>query len=400
MAADELDNTPGGPAEPDAPALDQVVSHEPDLSGGMGAVLATSPDGVIVIDERGVVETFSTAAERIFGYGAAEVVGKNVKMLMPEPYHGRHDDYMSNYLKTGQRKIIGLGRVVVGRRKDGSSFPMELAVGETSLSGRRIFTGFIRDVTSRQLKKQRLQDLQAELLHASRLSVLGELSSGLAHELNQPLTAISNFAQAGRHFLKRPGQTEKTDEILAKIGGQARRASDIIRKLRSFVRKGEVERRLEDLNAVFEEAAGLALVGTADENISVVWALAKDLPDIQMDRIQIQQVMLNLIRNGIDAMADSEIRELRLESRRIDQDMAEVLVGDTGPGVPDEVRPQLFIPFQTTKSDGLGIGLSICRTIVVSHGGELDLAGGRTGGGNGATFRFTLPIVGEPESSG
>ncbi|MBI2718911.1 MAG: PAS domain S-box protein, partial [Rhizobiales bacterium] len=171
-----------------------IVEREAHLQ----SILDTVPDGMIVIDERGIVLSFSAAAERIFGYTADEVCGRNVNLLMPSPHREHHDDYIRRYLTTGERRIVGIGRVVAGQRKDGSTFPMELAVGEVSQGSRRLFTGFVRDITERQLTRQRLQELQSELSHVSRVSEMGQMASALAHEINQPLTAASNYLQAAR----------------------------------------------------------------------------------------------------------------------------------------------------------------------------------------------------------
>src|SRR5215510_460119 len=239
------------------------------------SILETAQDAIIVIDERGIMESYSPAAERLFGYSADEALGRNVNMLMPSPYRERHDSYLEHYLRTGERRIIGIGRVVVGQRKDGSTFPMELAVGEALMNSRRVFTGFIRDLTERQLTENRMQELQSELLHVSRLSDVGQMASALAHELNQPLAAIVNYVQATRRLL----QAESTAvpprilETMDKAVVQAARAGEIIRHLRSFIRKGEAEPELEELNKIVEEATALGLVGAKESGITVRWTL-------------------------------------------------------------------------------------------------------------------------------
>ncbi len=235
------------------------------------SILETAPDAIIVIGERGIMESYSPAAERLFGYRAEEALGQNVSILMPSPYRERHDSYLDHYLKTGERRIIGIGRVVVGRRRDGSTFPMELAVGEARVNGRRVFTGFIRDLTERQLVESRMQELQSELLHVSRLSDVGQMASALAHELNQPLAAIVNYVQAMRRLLHAsnlqvPGRIIET---MDKTVAQAARAGEIIQHLRGFIRKGESERHREDLNKVVEEATALGLVGAKESGIKV-----------------------------------------------------------------------------------------------------------------------------------
>lgn len=235
------------------------------------AILATVPDAMVVIDERGCIQSFSATAERLFGYTADQVQGRNVSMLMPAPYRQEHDSYLARYLKTGERHIIGTGRLVVGQRKDGSTFPMELFVGEVLLPGRRQFTGFVRDLTERQQHEHRLHEVQAELLHISRLSTMGEMASTLAHELNQPLAAISNYLQGSRRLLQ-----NSTDErapmirdVLEKAADQALRAGQVIQRLRDFVARGETEHRIESINKLIEEASALALVGVKEKSLRV-----------------------------------------------------------------------------------------------------------------------------------
>jgi|HubBroStandDraft_1064217.scaffolds.fasta_scaffold00025_45 two-component system sensor kinase FixL len=349
------------------------------------------PDAIIVIDDQGVIESYSAAAERLFGWSAEEVAGCNVKMLMPSPYRDRHDGYLTRYRATGERRIIGIGRVVVGQRRDESTFPMELAVGEMELSGRRLFTGFVRDLTERQLVEKRLQDLQSDLLHVSRLSAMGEMAAALAHELNQPLTAVINWTRAARRMLgagSETGQARALDFIDNAVG-QADRAGQIIRRLRNFVSKGENEPRSEEVNAVVEEAIALALVGARERNIRIALELGSDLPLVIIDKVQIQQVVINLVRNAIEAMAAVEVRQLGITTREGDG-VVEVAVADTGPGLAPEVAEQLFQPFVTTKQKGMGIGLSICRSIVDKHGGRLRATPRPDGG---MIFSFTLPVI-------
>ena len=233
----------------------------------MKSILDTIPDAMIVIDERGTMQSFSAAAERLFGYSAAEVLGKNVKMLMPAPYRESHDGYLQRYMSTGERRIIGIGRVVVGERRDGSTFPLELNVGEMKTGSQRFFTGFIRDLTESQKTEARLQELQSELVHVSRLTAMGEMASALAHELNQPLSAIANYMKGSRRLLEDSSDERATilREAMDKAAEQAMRAGQVIRRLRDFVARGESERRVEDVKKLVEEASALALVGAKDK---------------------------------------------------------------------------------------------------------------------------------------
>jgi len=323
------------------------------------------------------------------------VIGRNVSMLMPEPYRSSHDDYLLRYMTTGVRRIIGIGRVVVGERKDGSTFPMELSVGEMNSGSRRHFTGFVRDLTERQTAERRLQDMQGELVHVSRLTALGEMASAMAHELNQPLTAAANFMKGSLVLADRkPQDTERLKEMIGQGAEQALRAGQIIRRLRDFVSKGESDRRIEHLPQILEEAGALAMIGARDRNVRLVfdWRPGADL--VLADKVQIQQVVLNLIRNAVEAMENAQRKLVTVGARPISDDMVEVYVRDTGHGISPQVADQLFQPFMTTKAQGMGVGLSISRTIIEAHGGRIWVEPNPEGG---AIFRFTLRAVREEE---
>ncbi len=362
-----------------------------DSEAQLRSIIETVPDALILIDERGLIQSFSPAAERLFGYTAAEVQGRNISMLMPSPYRDQHDEYLARYLHTGERRIIGIGRVVVGQRADGSTFPMELTVGEVRQKDRRLFTGFVRDITERQTARERLQELQSELLRTSRLSAMGQMASALAHELNQPLTAVINYVQACRRMLggETPPSPERVQEIMDRAVAQASRAGQIIQRMRQFIQKGETVRQLESINKVVEEASALALVGAGESGILVRMELSSDLPPLMLDRIQIQQVVLNLVRNATEALSACERRELTIRTAQPSEALVEVAVADTGPGLSEEVRSRLFQPFVTTKPKGMGLGLSISRSIIELHGGRLQ---GDTNPEGGVTFRFGLPV--------
>jgi len=357
----------------------------------LGSILETVPDAMVVINERGIVQSFSAAAERMFGYAASEVCGGNVSMLMPTPHRERHDSYIARYLATGERRIIGLGRVVSGRRKDGSEFPLELAIGELHWDGRQMFTGFMRDLTERQQTQQRLQELQAELTHVSRLTEMGQMASAIAHEVNQPLTAATNYLGAGQLLLARDNRpaTDRARGVFDKAAEQVERATQLVRRLREFGRKGESERRPEPIGKLIDEAAALALIGARDSGIKVQLRMAPQLPDVSVDRIQIQQVVVNLIRNAVEAM-ESERRELTVSAAPNGEGGIAIRVADTGPGLAPEVAERLFQPFLTTKPQGMGIGLSICRSIIEEHGGELRA---EPNPGGGTVFAFSLPTA-------
>jgi two-component system sensor kinase FixL len=356
------------------------------------SILDTVPDAMIVIDTTGVMQSFSVAAERLFGWNADEVIGQNVSRLMPTPYREAHDGYLARYLATGERRIIGIGRVVVGQRRDGSTFPMELSVGEMRVADRRFFTGFVRDLTERQQTEARLQELQSELVHVSRLTAMGEMASSLAHELNQPLSAIANYLRGSRRLLDKgdPADLPRLSEALDKAADQALRAGDVIHRLRDFIGRGEVERRVESVSKLIEEASALALVGVKELGVRVTMHLDPRADLVVADRVQIQQVVINLLRNAIDAMRGAKGGELSVRATRQADGFTLVTVSDTGTGMSEEVRARLFEPFMTTKKEGMGVGLSICRTIVEAHGGSIWAENNE---GAGATFAFTLPAA-------
>ena len=347
---------------------------------------------MVLIDEMGTILSFSVAAEKMFGYGEDEVIGENVSMLMPSPDRERHDGYLSNYRTTGTRKIIGIGRVTTARHRDGNTFPIELSVGEAWVDGKRIFTGFLHDLTERRNADLRLRDLQAELAHVGRLSELGTLASSLAHELNQPLTAITSYCQGAADLLEGEFDQERVDmarQALRETAEQAIRAGQIVRRMRDFLSHGEIEHHVESLSQIVTEANALALVGSRELGIDVQVDLDPAADAVYVDRIQIQQVLFNLIRNGIDAMNDGPVRSLMIASERTGE-MVTVSIEDSGSGISEALAPQLFQPFITSKRTGMGIGLSICRTIVEAHGGRIWFEPRPDGG---TIFRFTLPTA-------
>lgn len=356
------------------------------------SILDSNPDGMIVIDESGIIEVFSVTAERMFGYKASEVVGRDVSLLMPDDYSEAHEGYMRRYRETGEQRIIGIGRVVAGRRKDGSTFPMDLHVGEATVPGERRFTGFVRDLTEREDRDRRLAELQFELTHVARLSELGQMASALAHEVNQPLTAVANYLRGMRRLLN-----AETPPLLRqgieKVAEQAERARAIVQSLRNLVKKEERPRSAEDLGALVLETAALVLAGMSSR-VSLIEDIPADAQAVFIDRVQVQQVLLNLMRNAVEAMEGRPVQRLTVRARRVGE-RVEIAVSDTGTGLSEAVRERLFRPFVTTKPDGLGVGLSICRTIVEAHGSELTVTSIPD---KGTTFLFGVPAHAESEA--
>ena len=360
------------------------------------SILNSIPDAMVVIDDSGIIQSFSTTAERLFGYRAAEVAGKNVCQLMPSPYREQHDQYLSRYLATGEKRIIGSSRVVIGLRRDGSTFPMELSIAEAEGHEGRAFAGFVRDLTERQETQQRLHDLQAELAHMSRFTAMGEMASTLAHELNQPLTAVASYLNGCRRLLERG---DGADVVVLRDGieraaEQAMRAGQIIRRLRAFVSRGETERNVESLPKLIEEAGALALVGAKETGMRVRFAFDPAASWVLADKIQVQQVLLNLMRNAMEAMQAASVRELSIATCLGAENSVTVSVADTGHGISSEIAARLFQPFVTTKTQGMGVGLSVSRTIVEAHGGRLWV---EPNPGGGTVFRFTLKAVDREE---
>jgi two-component system, LuxR family, sensor kinase FixL len=356
------------------------------------SILDTVPDAMIVIDGAGIIQSFSAAAERMFGYSEREATGQNVKVLMPEPDRTRHDGYIARHRSTGERRIIGIGRIVTGKRRDGTTFPMHLSVGEMESGGEPYYTGFIRDLTEHQQTQAKLQELQSELVHVSRLTAMGEMASALAHELNQPLAAITNYMKGSRRLLagSQAPNIHKIEGAMDRAAEQALRAGQIIRRLRNFVSRGESERRVESLAKLIEEAGALGLAGAREQSVQLRFNVDPLADSVLVDRVQIQQVLVNLFRNALEAMAQSPRRELIATNRKVADDMIEVEVSDTGPGFHDDVKPNLFQTFFTTKETGMGVGLSISRSIIEAHGGRMWAENNDAGG---ATFRFTLPAA-------
>ncbi len=365
-----------------------------EISGGndalFRALIATSADGIMVIDELGIVLVYSDACKRLFGYMPDEVLGHNIKMLMPEPYHGEHDSYLSRYRTTRERHVIGIGRDVKGRRKDGSIFPMYLSVGEGEIAGQRIFVGIVHDISSERQRDQKIQELQGELLHATRVTAMGHMSSALAHELNQPLGAILAYTGAMRRLINEDEPPlDELREAIDLTAQDATRAGQIIRRLRAFVEKRETLRNPEDVAVLVAEAVAIGSLGLAARGIKVSIVKAAVLPKVMIDRIQIQQILVNLIRNAVESMDQNARPQIGITTR-YEAGYVQITVTDNGHGLAPEIVDRLFEPFATTKAQGMGMGLNICRTIVESHGGRIWAEANPEGG---TVFAFRIPVA-------
>ena len=361
------------------------------LQSILSSILQSVPDAMIVIDDRGIIMAFSRAAETLFGYKSEDVVGENIKCLMTDTDQSHHDQYIRNYLTTGERQIIGIGRIVEARLANGDSIPVELKIGEANIGERKLFTGFIRDITEKQANVHRIGELQAELSNFSRLSAVGTMASAMAHELNQPLTAVANYLEAARDMLDDPSPDNlaMVQEAMAAAAEQSIRAGQIVRRLRDYVSRGELDLRPFPLKEIIDDAVTIAKVGIDGPLARVVLRL--DDPDVKVmaDRLQLRQVFANLVRNAIEALAETENPQVWIHGRQAGEEII-VEVRDNGPGLSEDLLHSPFEAFQTTKATGMGLGLSICQTIVEAHGSSIQVA---SEPGTGACFTFTLRIA-------
>ena len=373
----------------DPPSISPSALHPfggPDV---LHALIDTVPDAMVVIDTSGNILSFSTGAEQMFGYSEAEVLGENVSLLMPSPDRERHDGYLRQYMKTGERRVIGIGRVTTARARDGATFPIDLSVGELKLADKRLFAGFIRDLTDSRQTEQQLHSLQAELAHVSRISSMGTLATSIAHELNQPLTAIANFVEGAQDLLDEPSAQNigQVRYALRESADEALRAGQIVQRLREFITRGETTRTFVSITKLVNEATALALINGDARGVEFEQALTDEEDKVLVDPVQIQQVLVNLIRNAVEAMSESTIKRLLISSHLNSDGMMVVTVSDSGPGLDKHVAERLFHPFVSTKASGMGLGLSIAHTIINAHDGKIWAEPSAMGG---TQFHFSL----------
>ncbi|WP_424374194.1 two-component system sensor histidine kinase NtrB [Methylocystis silviterrae] len=350
----------------------------------MAALVDNALDGIITIDEAGTILSFNPAAVALFGYRPDEVIGQNVRMLMPEPYRSRHDDYLSHYLRTGEAKIIGIGRQVEGQRQDGSVFPMELGVAAVEAEGERYFVGFVHDLSERRRFEARMHDL-----HADRLDIIENMTVGLAHELKQPLSGINAYLHMASRLLRKGDLTE-IEQVLDNASKQVFRVSEIVDNLRQFIARGETIKTVHHLNEVVRTACEFTDSIAKECGVVTMVKLDAEKDLVLINRVQIQQVIVNLKRNAIEAMEHCERRELVVSTRVIDGHEIQVDVVDTGRGISEAIKARLFEQFTTTKPHGMGVGLSISRSIINTHHGRLWVA---PNAGGGTIFSFVLPLA-------
>ena len=368
--------------------IDQLSSND-----FLRSLLATTPDGMIVTDRHGRILSFNHAAELMFGFRAREVIGENVSMLMPSPHGTQHDDYILRYLETGRRKVMGRGRLLTARRRNGDNFPIDIAIGEAKLDDEMVFTAFIRDLSEREDARKRLQVLQAELAQVARTSSMGMLAGAIAHELNQPLAAIANYSETARAMVSDgPHDLDVIGDAMAHCTQEVMRAGEIIRRLRGFLARGEIEWSRASLQEMLGDAVALALADCEGAGVALMIDCDPEVDMVFADRVQIQQVVLNLVRNAKEAMAGQSEQAISIVTRRHGPEHAEVVIADNGPGISPRFAHRLFQPFHSTKAGGMGVGLSICHALVEGLGGKIWAERSALGG---AAFHFTLPLVTE-----
>ncbi|QJR17722.1 ATP-binding protein [Pelagibacterium halotolerans] len=354
------------------------------------AILDTISDATIATKPSGEIVSFNAAAERLFGYREKVVLTRNVNILLTEP---RQPDRGGGTERapTGFARLMGGSRLLRGKRSDGTTFPMSIHVARIATSEGPLFIGFARDMTERERAATRLEQTEAELARLSRMSEMGEMASALAHEINQPLSAVSNYVQGAKRMLEvfDPAMLPALRESLAATATQALRAGDIIHHLRIFMAQGEIDKEIVDINTLIEGAMALALAGTREDGILTELDLAPGPLEALGNPTQIQQVIVNLLRNAADAVRASERKVITVRTRRSGK-FVRVELSDTGHGIPPDFGDEIFKAFVTTKRSGMGVGLSISRRIIEGHGGAISA---RTIPGRETIFTFTLPLV-------
>lgn len=405
-------NKSGEGSAPGLKSLDHVNEALAVSEARIHALFEAAVDCIIGINKTGQIQTINPAGEKLFGYRAAELVGKNVKLLMPSPYREAHDAYIARYLATGEKRIIGIGREVVGLRKDGTVFPMDLSVAEASAGGEQIFVGIIRDITERKRSEEALRESKAtlekayaelqarnleirsmtqQLWQAAKLATVGELSASIAHELNNPLATITLRIES---MLARTPADDPRHRALDIVSQETKRMADLVANLLQFCRRGPDEISTVDIHKELAESVELIQHHLRKRQVQVAQELAADTPAIYANRQKLRQVFLNLLTNASDAMSQGGTLTLRARRVATKNDEPAVLLefSDTGAGIPPADLDKVMEPFFTTKEEGkgTGLGLAICRRIVQEHNGSIQISSEQ---GKGTTVRVLLPVA-------
>lgn len=365
-------------------------------SDQLQAFMDSMPLALIIADPSGTIRAAAQSVHKDFGYRPEELVGQNVNILMAEPHRERHDDYIARYLETGERRIIGAPRVENALHKNGHAIAVEVNIGETVIGGERLFLGFLRPIQTVVSDRNQMQTMLAELAHISRVSAMGALATAIAHELNQPLTAIANFAEGARDRLAKredAGELVEIIDAIDKCRAQSLRAGQLLHRLREFTKPGETDTRTVAVEQLVDDTISLALINGYRQSVVIDRDIEPGLPLLKIDAIQAEQVLFNLLRNAFEAMSDQHetVHRMRISATAIAQHSVRITVEDTGPGVDRDIRDHIFDSFVTSKAGGMGVGLAICRQIVETYGGSLELSEGCKL--NGACFALTLPAA-------
>ncbi len=361
-------------------------------------VVEAAPNAMVMINSAGEIVMVNAQAERVFGYSRTELLGRGVEMLVPERFRGHHPGLREAFFVAPHARPMGAGRELYGLRKDGSEVPVEIGLNPIETDEGPMVLSAIVDISERKAaeatlreSQTQLQDLHAELLHVSRLSAMGQMAAMVTHELNQPLTAIGNYMEAADTLLERGGDlpVRRIRDVIGRAAEQAIRAGQIIQRLHGFASRSDGEKRVVAIAPLVKEASELALVGTKLRGISITIEDGSGNATILADKVQIQQVLLNLLRNAAEAVADQERRDIVLLTAARD-DIVQISVVDHGPGISEEVQARLFEPFVSTKATGMGVGLSICHTIITAHDGRLWTEPNPEGG---TIFHISLPTA-------
>jgi PAS domain S-box-containing protein len=367
-------------------------------------ILKSAVTAIITIDHRGLIEDINPATERLFGYNATELLGQNVKMLMPEPYRREHDAYMARYMDTGVKKIIGIGREVSGRRKDGTTFPLHLSVGEFEADGRRFFTGMIHDISDRMHVEEALRESERRLAQSQKMEAVGQLTGGIAHDFNNLLLVIS-----GNLELLEPRLSNEESRVLLKEAQEAAAlGSKLTDQLLSFARRRHLDAHVIQLNDLVVSITDM-LRRTLGEHISLSTSLARDVWPTRADPSQFQSAIVNMAVNARDAMPQGgklvvETRNFEFDADHADQhselkpgQYVQLSISDTGAGMEKEICDRVFEPFFTTKEKGRGTGLGLAMVygFVKQSGGHLTIY---SAPGLGTTINLYLPRSDAPQA--
>jgi len=369
----------------------QRTSTAEEDAARWSAVFDAVVHGVVTIDHRGLIRSVNQACQLMFGWTEAELVGHNVKMIMPAPDRNQHDGHIKSYLQTGKMKIIGVGREILAQRKDGSTFPIQLSVGEYRSSEEHGFVAILHDISAQHRAEKTSRVQRDRLERMDRISLAGEMASGIAHEVNQPLSAIANYSRALLYMLDvESNNAEELRETVEKIRSQSHRAGEIVRRMRDFVSRHDTEPLPMSINEVIDEVLSFAKLASGANMVKLHTQLEVDLPEVLFDRVQLQQVILNLVNNAVEAIEPHTPGQVTIHSFCEDPSSVTLHVIDDGPGIPPEIESRLFEPFFSNKHHGTGMGLAISRSIVESQGGTLGFVRNPT---KGVTFYVRLPAM-------